>query len=198
MILRKKAPGFFKKLAIILVFYPGLLYLHRIIVAHATNARLGRKNLELSEKQQLGKNISILDRYSQIILDGELSPLHLNHRQMVFMIHLYMKEGIHLEELARIYQVNRATVTRAIRSLEQEGYLRKRVDKANAKAYKLYVTEEGFAVRQRLMNAFNRWIDFLTEGFSDEEIRTAVTLISRMAVKACTWKGDVVCGKGTK
>lgn len=148
--------------------------------------------MKLNDKQQLGKSISILDRYSQIILDKNLKSLHLNHRQMIFMIHLYMIEGIHLDELARFYKVNRATVTRAIRKLEHEGYVHKIVDKTNAKAYKLHVSQKGFASRESIMNAFNGWINLLTEGFTEKEISTAVHLVSRMAVNACAYEGDVI------
>jgi len=108
------------------------------------------------------------------------------------MIHLYMREGIHLDELARFYKVNRATVTRAIRKLEQEGYVHKIVDKTNSKAYKLHVSQKGFAARESIMNAFNGWINLVTAGFTEKEISIAVHLIRRMAVNTSAYEGDVV------
>ena len=148
--------------------------------------------MKMGEKQLLGKSISILGRYSQIILDKKLKPLGLNERQMVLLIHLYEREGIHLEELARFYKINRATVTRAVKKLAASGYVVKTVDTDNAKAYKLYITEEGMRIRSLLMEVFDNWINMLTEGFSRYEIDTAVALIRRMAVNASTYEGDKI------
>lgn len=148
--------------------------------------------MKLGEKKLLGKSISILGRYSQIILDKKLDPLGLNERQMVLLIHLYDREGIHLEELARFYKINRATVTRAVKRLADEGYIIKVVDTNDAKAYKLFITEKGLRIRPQLMEVFDDWINLLTEGFSQEEVNTALDLIRRMAIHASTYEGDKI------
>ncbi len=148
--------------------------------------------MKLGEKKLLGKSISILGRYSQIILDKKLDPLGLNERQMVLLIHLYDREGIHLEELARFYKINRATVTRAVKRLADEGYIIKVVDTNDAKAYKLFITEKGLRIRPQLMEVFDDWINMLTEGFSHKEVNTAVDLIRRMAIHASTYEGDKI------
>ncbi len=148
--------------------------------------------MKLGEKKLLGKSISILGRYSQIILDKKLDPLGVNERQMVLLIHLYDREGIHLEELARFYKINRATVTRAVKRLADEGYIIKVVDTNDAKAYKLFITEKGLRIRPQLMEVFDDWINLLTEGFSQEEVNTALDLIRRMAIHASTYEGDKI------
>ena len=147
----------------------------------------------LSEKQLLGRSISILDRYSRIILERKLKDLNLNYRQMIFMIHLYMKQGMHLEKLAGFYKVNRATVSRAVNRLEAEGYVRKVIDSNNARAYNLYVTGKGLSVKKDVMKVFDSWIEIVTEGFTEKEIKTAAELLSRMAERAAANETEVTC-----
>ena len=149
--------------------------------------------LHLSEKQMLGRSISILDRYSRIILEQKLKKLNLNYRQMIFMIHLYMKQGIHLEKLARFYKVNRATVSRAVNKLEAEGYVRKVVDSKDAKAYNLYITGKGLSVKEDIMQVFDSWTDIVTDGFTEEEIKTAADLLGRMAEHAAANEKEDLC-----
>lgn len=147
----------------------------------------------LSEKQLLGRSISILDRYSRIILERKLKVLNLNYRQMIFMIHLYMKQGMHLEKLAGFYKVNRATVTRAVSRLEAEGYVRKVIDSNNARAYNLYVTGKGLSVKEEVMKVFDSWIDIITDGFTEKEIKTASELLGRMAERAAAGEKEEPC-----
>lgn len=145
----------------------------------------------MNGKELIGRSVSILQRYSQIFLDRELSHLNVGSTHFLFLIHINHAGGIHQDELADHFKIDRATVTRGIRRLEEEGYIHRIVDDTNRKAKKLYLMSKGKEIIPELIRAYNAWTDVITGSLSPSEIRTAIELVGRMAAGACEYLGDI-------
>ncbi len=132
--------------------------------------------------------LTLLDKYSTIIFEKQLNTL--TKTQMLFMIHLKHRPGIHQDQLAVMFKTNRSTVTRAIDQLIDKGYVLKKVDVDNRKANVLLLTESGDKAYIEIMEAVDRYVDILTKGMSEEEKLLSVKLLSHMAGNVCEYLGD--------
>ena len=54
-----------------------------------------------------------------------------------------MKRSITQEELAAHFHIDKGTVARALRKLEDKNYLFRKVDSKNRRRYLIYLTEKG-------------------------------------------------------
>lgn len=135
-------------------------------------------------------SLSLLHKYSKIILESDLHDLGLTKTHMLFIIHLKHRPGVHQDYLAEMFKMNRSTVTRGIDHLISLSFVEKKVDEANKKANKLYLSHAGHALYKDMMAALIRWTDILTTDMSEKEKDLAIDLLVKMAGNACKHVGD--------
>ena len=127
----------------------------------------------------LGKQISLLYRYSQIYFNAALKEYQLGSGQYIFLISLIKEDGINQEELAHRVCIDKDSTARAVAKLEHEGYIRREVSAVDRRAYTLYATEKAKRVYQALNRIFDEWNARLLAGFSDEEKTDFQAFLSR-------------------
>lgn len=135
-------------------------------------------------------SLSLLNKYSVVVLENEFKNMKITKTMMFFIIHLKHRPGIHQDKLAEMFKMNRSTVTRAIEQLISQKYIAKAVDEDNKKAYKIYLTDEGDKLYNYMMKALLDWVSILTEGMTQEEVDMSVHLLTKMAGNACRHLGD--------
>jgi len=134
--------------------------------------------------------LSLLSKYSVQILENDFKDIKLTKTQMLFIIHLKQRPGIHQDHLAEIFKMERSTVTRAVQRLIQLEFIKKEVDEKNRKANCLFLTTVGDDVYNQVMTKLLEWTGVLTKGMTKEEIDMSIRLLSKMASNACHHLGD--------
>jgi DNA-binding MarR family transcriptional regulator len=99
----------------------------------------------------------------------ELEDYGIGSGQFDFLMVLYRKDGISQETLAKILKISKATSTRAIQSLEKEGYVYRKRDENDLRAYKVYLTEKGTEIRDVILEKSIYFVDTLLSDFTHEE-----------------------------
>jgi len=74
--------------------------------------------------EEFGRWISILYRQFQIFINNELKDLNITSGEYIYLIKLYENKELTQEDLAEIYFIDKAAITRSIRSLEDKGYIK--------------------------------------------------------------------------
>ncbi len=146
---------------------------------------------------QIGKHISIAYRMGQIFYDGELAPLHIGSGQQFFLVSIARNPGITLLELAQNGCFDKGTTARAVRKLEEAGYIRVEGDPDDRRLRKLYVTKQAGPIIKATRDACARWQDILTQGMTEEERALAARLSERMAGNAYAHITQVKAGTGS-
>jgi DNA-binding MarR family transcriptional regulator len=113
----------------------------------------------------------------------ELETYRIGSGQFDFLMVLYHRDGISQEALARILKVSKATSTRAIQSLEKEGYVYRQKDESDLRAYRVYLTERGKKIRYVILEKLNLFVDTLLSDFTSEEKEVFRQLIQRAAFR---------------
>jgi len=113
--------------------------------------------MALHEDIPLGALISLLHRYHFVALNTRLKPLGLTAGQFPILLFLSKREGIPQETLARHFHFDKATIARAVRRLEDDGFLCRKADPGNRRAYGLFLTEKGRQILPDILRTDSRW-----------------------------------------
>jgi DNA-binding MarR family transcriptional regulator len=109
-------------------------------------------------------------------IDGRVDPASL------FVLHQVAANApVRLTELARCMALDPSTVSRHVRQLETSGYLARTGDPDDRRAARLRLTDQGQAVMDEAMRARIAILDQAVAGWSDADLDTLTTLMTRLA-----------------
>ena len=138
----------------------------------------------MAGKYHIMKNSSALYRLGQMYFNERLAPYNLGAGQQFFLSRIARMPGISMAELAQIGTFDNGTVTRAVRRLSDEGYIRVETDESDRRVKRLYLTEKGEPLIEPLAEMRRAWFDAVTRGFTDEEKAQTGALVERLADNA--------------
>jgi DNA-binding MarR family transcriptional regulator len=137
-----------------------------------------------NDENSIGKWISILNRHCHAYIAKRLKEYNIGSGQYVFIITLYKNNGISQDKLSELLNIDKGTTARAIKKLEEEGYVRREDDPADKRAYKLYATEKAFAIKPVICEVLKDANKILSKGFTDEDKAIARRLLEKMSKNA--------------
>ena len=128
--------------------------------------------------------ISIVYRYSQIHISRKLKSFPIGSGQYPFILAVCRNPGISQDGISERLVIDKGTTAKAVKALEKGGYIERRIDETDRRAYKLYVTREGRKLRDYLDRVLLEWSDCLWKDFGPEERDITYKLVERMARNA--------------
>lgn len=138
----------------------------------------------MDEHRLISRYISIIQRLTNPYFDRELQPYHIGGGQQFFLLNISKNQGISFQELAAEGHYDKATATRAVRKLEEQGYVRLEPDPWDKRIRHIYITGKAEPVIEKTWSALGNWMTILTAGFGEEEKILAEGLLERMAGNA--------------
>ncbi|EOH75976.1 MarR family winged helix-turn-helix transcriptional regulator [Enterococcus malodoratus] len=116
--------------------------------------------------RDIGKIARALDSIANI----EFKDFQLSKGQYLYLIRISENPGIIPDKLAEMIKVDRTTAARAIKKLEEKGFIEKKDDSENKKIRRLFVTAEGAELVPiiRLENDYSNQIAL--QNLSEQEI----------------------------
>jgi DNA-binding MarR family transcriptional regulator len=131
-----------------------------------------------------GKFLSIILRHGQMYLDKELASLHIRAGQIPILRLLAIRDGISQERIRKYFHLDKGTIARTIKPLVSQGYVLRKTDPRDRRAYQILLLPKGREIIPGLKEAVRGWTDILTAGFSEKEKEMVHTLLSRMSDNA--------------
>jgi len=89
------------------------------------------------------------------IANIEFKEVQLSKGQYIYLVRIFENEGIIPERLAARIKVDRTTLSRAVKKLEENGFILKESDKENKKIKHLYTTAKGKQAVQLIIRENN-------------------------------------------
>lgn len=117
----------------------------------------------------IGKTMSILYRYRQIIINHKLRPYGLGSGQHIFLINIARHEGINQKDLTNLVKFDKATTAKALKKLEENGYIYRQCDEGDRRYNQLFLTEKGGEMMPVIMSTLVEITDDLIQGLTEEE-----------------------------
>jgi DNA-binding MarR family transcriptional regulator len=131
--------------------------------------------------KRIGRYFSIVHKFAMVFFKNRMNEfgLHRSHHSVLFS--LYKSEGISQEKLSKMLNVDKATVTRTVKKLLENGLIERRQDESDKRAYLLFVTDKGKALKPKIETAFEAWDSIVLDGFTDEEIKQLMSYMERIS-----------------
>ena len=112
-------------------------------------------------------NLSVLYRNTQKYFDKVLVPYEIGSGQLIFLLFINENEGITMQELTRISEVDKGTTTKSVQRLIDQEYVQAIQDEKDRRVKRLYTTEKAseimndiYSFRNRLRAMLARNMDF--------------------------------------
>jgi len=141
--------------------------------------------------EAIGKYIGEIHRSSCIYFGKKFKRFGIGSGQYLFLLNLYKHDGITQEELAQKVKLDKGTTARAIKKLEDQGYV-KRVKKENdRRAYKLEVTEKAEQIKKDVYVIMNEWENEVRKCLANEESQQLANLLNKLSKSSLIAKEDI-------
>lgn len=138
------------------------------------------KDLGDRRMTEILRDIGVIARALDSIANIEFKEFHLTRGQYLYLVRIVEKPGIIQEKLAEMIKVDRTTAARAIKKLENNGFIVKQADPKNKKNKKLYPTEKGRETAVIIFKENNYSNEVALSGFSRQEAETISVLLERV------------------
>ena len=144
----------------------------------------------MKNQESIGRLTSIIYRCSQVHINNELKKYNIGIGQIYFLKKLSKKDGINQEHLAESLLFSKATSTRAIQKLESEGYVIRKKDKTDKRAYNVFITLKGKKFMNIFKNISSDWNNIILSGFTEKEKELFINLLKKTIENASSVKDN--------
>ncbi|MBV7271836.1 winged helix-turn-helix transcriptional regulator [Clostridium sp. PL3] len=119
------------------------------------------------------ENISKLNaaiyRNAQSIMNFKLRDLDIKSGQHDFFYVISKIEGISQKELSEHLYIGKSTTAKAVKSLVENGYVKRVKDQKDKRIYKLYLTDKGKEISFKIEATFLELVSTFSKCLSDKE-----------------------------
>lgn len=134
-------------------------------------------------KKTIGRLISILHRQSQIYITNALKEFNITSSEYAFLLSLYRKDGVTQDELSNYLYIDKSATARAIKSLEEKGYVIRNKDNVDKRCNRVFISEKAKTYRDEIFHRVHSWSDFLEEDMDKETIDIVYGFLENMVEK---------------
>ncbi len=129
----------------------------------------------------VGKWIAKLYKDHDQYVDNLLEDYRLNHSEANLLVYLYKDgDGINQNELKENLAVDKATVSRAINSLIEKKYLKKKKSPADGRVNLIYLTEKSMSVQEEINKIYQQWFQIFIDEIGEKETERVINNIEKM------------------
>ncbi|MBU2970534.1 MarR family winged helix-turn-helix transcriptional regulator [Pseudoalteromonas sp. C2R02] len=100
--------------------------------------------------------------------------------QWRILVNLFENDFVTAKNLGNLASMDKSTVSRAIQIMLNRGYLEKRVNKDDKRAYFVALTEEGKELYYEIAPKALTWESHLKSGISDEEYECFMSVLAKL------------------
>lgn len=130
--------------------------------------------------QALIKQFSVIHRQTAINLEKVLKSLDIPYGQFMYILCICENEGLSQEKLSSELQIDKGSVARTIKGLEQQGFIVRTPSKTDRRQNQLFSTEKSRRVYPQIIDVLNRQEQKLTADFSHTERETLLNLLDKV------------------
>ncbi|MDF2921880.1 MAG: MarR family transcriptional regulator [Paenibacillaceae bacterium] len=120
--------------------------------------------------ESIGKLNAAIHRNLQMIINNKLKGISIRSGQHDFFYVISLKEGITQKELSEWLYISKSTTAKAVKNLIDHGYIRKEKDVQDKRFDRLYLTEKGQQISERMKETFMDVVRITTRNLSPLQV----------------------------
>lgn len=132
------------------------------------------------QERYVGKNITSLARMARAYVDPCVAPFGLNFTLVQILIVLFERDGVSQHEIGRALHFDKGAMARAIKKLEDDGYVTREPHPADERAYRVLLTDHARREEPAIRAILRGWTAGVTRGLTEEEFSQLADLLARM------------------
>ncbi|WP_291571308.1 MarR family winged helix-turn-helix transcriptional regulator [Clostridium sp. UBA4548] len=132
------------------------------------------------DELRLGYWLKLVTRKMTGYHDARLLKYNITSAQLGVLIELCGREGQSQREFQQILEIKPATFTGLVSSLEEKGLIKRIHDNEDARINRIYLTEEGKAIKEESFKEFLNARDIMFKGFMKEEQQLLVCWLRKI------------------
>ena len=101
-------------------------------------------------------NLSVLYRNTQKYFDKVLIPYDIGSGQLIFLLCINENEGLTMQELTKMTEVDKGTTTKSVQRLIDQGYVEAKQDETDRRVKRLYTTAKAASIMNDVYDSRNR------------------------------------------
>lgn len=121
------------------------------------------------KQETIGRYAAAIYRNTQSIINKKLENEGIKSGQHDFLYVIIKNQGISQTKMCEILNVGKPTVTKAVKSLVNSGYVVKEKGLEDQRCYQLYLTEKGEEIAPRIKETFDEINAIYKRNLSKEE-----------------------------
>ncbi len=130
--------------------------------------------------RRLGRSITYLNRQRKKYMTEQLRPYGFVGAMYMILLHISRNPGTTQDAIACQMYIDKGTVTRRTKQLEERGYIRREISPSDRRKNNLFLTAEGEALVPVIRGHLRTWAEGITRDLDDEERVLLVSLLDRM------------------
>ena len=133
-----------------------------------------------TEHKHIAKYISQLYRKGSSYINKEISKYGIGSGQFMFLLELYKKDGKNQEEIAEDLKMDKGTTARALKKLEEQGFVTRIKDVNDKRANKIYLNNKAKEVEDGVLDVLIDWNKQITKTLTKEEEDVLKNLLEKV------------------
>ena len=130
--------------------------------------------------EYIGKSLGKIHRLSMMYFSKHFSKFNIGSGQCFLLVRIYNNPGITQEELAISMKLDKGTTARAIKKLEDNGYVQRIKRTDDKRAYSIMTTEKAESIKQEVYAIMDTWEEKLKSCFTTEEAKQFMKLLNKL------------------
>ena len=119
-------------------------------------------------------------RTTQVHLDKVLKEYELSNGSYPYLLILNENEGINQNKISKELGYDKAMSARTITKLINLGYLDRKEDEADSRAYKLYLTEKAKVIIPKVIEEIHKLVNLITRDLNEEEKTVTIDSLNKI------------------
>lgn len=124
--------------------------------------------MERKGRETIGRFVAILYRMAILYLGKELPAVRISSGQYIFLAELFDEEGLSQDELTRRVYVDKANTARALKRLEDAGFVRRIPDENNGRIKRAFLRPAALEIEEEFWHIITRWSEIITQTIPQE------------------------------
>lgn len=146
----------------------------------------------IETRNSIPRWVSLIYRYGQMYIGDHLKQFDIGRGQHIFLNALYKEDGLTQEELSDYLKIDKGTTAKALKKLEEQGYITRTVSEKDKRCNEVFLTDKARGIKEDVRKVLTDWRERLTFGLSDEEKQMALIILEKMGHNAAHFAEEEV------
>lgn len=138
-------------------------------------------------RQTIGRFVAILYRMAIVYLGKELPAMKIGSGQYIFLAELFDEEGLSQDELTQRVYVDKANTARALKKLEDGGFVRRVPDENNGRIKRAFLEPSALEIEEEFWQIIMKWSEIITKNIPQERQEQLLEDLKKMTDNAARY-----------